>query len=204
MADLAGFYPTTPGPLNIEIRKVSPVQTTNTFSGKTLRKAFGGQYYEATLKYAPMSSVDYRKIDGFLAQAFGPTFSMAVVFPEISYSVSDNPPTTTVRTQGAVAKGAKQATIDNCGANKTVLKGGDYFKFNNHSKVYQATNDCVANGSGVATLFFAGSCVSAVPDNTDLTITAVPFTMILQENVQPITVGIGGIGSFEVKLREVW
>lgn len=205
MADLAGYYPNTPAPLSIDLRVITPSTTTNTFSGKTLRLAYGGQYYEADLKYPNMKQSEVRSLLGFLAQTYGPTFSFEVIFPEISITSSDNPPVTTVRTNGAISRGVKQVNLDNCGANKTVLKGGDYFKFNNHSKVYQATNDCVSNGSGTATLFFAGSCVNDVPDNTDLTLTLVPFTMILAENINSYNTGIGGVtGRLTVKLREVW
>jgi hypothetical protein len=205
MADLAGYYPNSPAPLSIDMRTITPSTTTNTFSGKTLRLAYGGQYYEADLRYPNMKSSEARSLFGFLAQTYGPTFSFEVIFPEISITSSTNPPTTTVRTNGAVSRGVKQVTLENCGANKRVLNGGDYFKFDNHSKVYQATNDCDSDGSGAATLFFAGSCVADVPDNTDLTLTLVPFTMILAENTNSYNIGTGGVtGRLTVKMREVF
>jgi hypothetical protein len=204
MADLAGFYPTTTPPASVEIRPITPTTTTVSFSGKTRRSGYGGQYYEMKLSYAPMTALQHRPIQGFLAQAFGPQLSFEIVLPEVSYSASLLPPTTTVRTSAAMALGAKTVTLTNCGANKTVLVGGDYFKFNNHSKVYQATNTILSDGSGNATLFFAGSAVAAVPSNTNLTITAVPFTMILTTPQQNYTVGIGGISQMTVEMREIW
>lgn len=204
MADLAGFYPITTPPNSVEVRPITPTQITQSFSGKTRRTGYGVQYYEMKLTYAPMTDLQHRPIQGFLAQAFGPQLSFEVVLPEVCYSASPNPPTTTVRTSANMAKGAKTVTLTNCGISKTVLVGGDYFKFNNHSKVYQATNTIVSDGSGNATLFFAGSAVEAVPSNTNLTITAVPFTMILTSPNQNYTVGIGGISQMTVEMRETW
>jgi len=204
MADLAGYYPTTTAPNSVEIKPITPTQTTQTFSGKTRRTGYGGQYYELTLRYGQMSPLAARPIQGFLAQAFGPQLSFEIILPEISYSASPVPPITTVRTSAAAVKGAKTVTLTNCGANKTVLVGGDYFKFNNHSKVYQATNTILSDASGNATLYFAGSLVADVALQEPLVIDAVPFTMILANPNQSYTVGIGGISSMNVEMREVW
>ena len=204
MADLSGFFPNNPAPSRVDKTTTTPANVTNSLSGKSFRVAYGAQFYQANLTYANMTLRTMRPLQGFMAQAFGPTFSFEIVFPEVSFSTSLNPPSSTCRTNGAVSKGVKSVTLENCGASKEVLNGGDYFKFDNHSKVYQATNQCLSDGSGNATLFFAGSLVEDVPDNTDLTISAVPFTMILDSNDNATRTGVGGISTFNVKMREVW
>lgn len=204
MADLAGYYPVATPPNSVEVKPITPTISTQTFSGKTRRTGYGGQYYELSLKYAPMRSLDARPIQGFIAQAYGPQLSFEMILPEISYSASINPPTTTPRTSASLAAGAKTVTITNCGANKTVLVGGDFFKFANHSKIYQATNTITSDASGNATLFFAGSAVSAVPNTTNLIITNVPFTVILAEPAQTYSVGVGGLTTMNITVREVW
>ena len=205
MADLSGYYPMTVQPYTINLTTNTPAQTTTSFSGKTFRTAFGAQYYEAELKYNTLKQSEFRAINAFIGQAFGPTFSFEIVMPEISYTTLANQTGSTPSTTASYAKGVKQVSIDGCGANGKVLGAGDYFKFANHSKVYQAAADCTANSSGVATLFFAGSLVEAVPNNTSLTITAVPFTMILQENNSGFQTGVGGlVGGFSIKMREVF
>jgi hypothetical protein len=85
-----------------------------------------------------------------------------------------------------------------------VLAAGDYFKFANHTKVYQCTSPCTSNSSGVATLYFNGPLVLAVPSGTNLTITAVPFTVIADGEAQEFEAGYGGITSMSVAMREVW
>lgn len=204
MADLAGYYPVTTAPNEVEVRPITPTQTTQSFSGKTRRTGYGGQFYEMKLNYAPMTALQHRPIQGFLAQAYGPQLSFEVILPQVCYSASENPPSTTPSVVGGLSKGAKTVGITNCGANKTVLVGGDFFKFNDHSKVYQATNTIVSDGSGNATLYFAGSAVQDIAGGVGLTITAVPFTMILTQPSQSYTIGAGGIGSFNVEMREVW
>lgn len=204
MADLAGYFPTTTAPNQIEIRPITPTQTTQSFSGKTRRTGYGGQFYEARLQYAPMTPLQHRPIQGFIAQAYGPQLSFEIVLPEVSYSASENPPSTTPSVAGGLSKGAKTVGITNCGANKTVLVGGDFFKFNDHSKVYQATNTIVSDGTGNATLYFAGSAVQDIAGGVGLTITAVPFTMILTQNNQSYITGSAGIANFQVEMREVW
>ena len=204
MADLAGYYPVTTAPNEVEVRPITPTQTTQSFSGKTRRTGYGGQFYEMKLNYAPMTALQHRPIQGFLAQAYGPQLSFEIILPQISYSASENPPSTTPSVAGGLTKGAKTVGITNCGANKTVLVGGDFFKFNDHSKVYQATNTIVSDGSGNATLYFAGSAVQDIAGGVGLTITAVPFTMILTQNNQSYITGSAGIANFQVEMREVW
>lgn len=204
MADLASAYPSNPSFNAVSFQVNTPSLATTTFSGKTRRTAFGHQYYQWTVNYAPLTPREAGAVEAFLAQTFGPSLSFEITLPEISYSKSNNPPTTTPQTSAGASKGAKQVTITNCGANKEVLFAGDFFKFANHSKVYQATSTCTSDGSGNATLYFAGSLVSDVTNGTSLTITAVPFTAIALNNAQKFDVGIGGMTSISVEMRETW
>lgn len=204
MADLASQYPTTPSYSAVQFTVNTPSLATNTFSGKTRRTAYGHQFYEWEVKYPPMVNTQAGIVQVFLAQTFGPSLSFEIVLPEISYSKSTNPPSTTPYTTTDYTKGVKSVSLDNCGANKDVLYIGDYFKFNNHSKVYQCTNTCTSDGSGNATLYFAGSLVEDVPNDTGLILTAVPFTAIATADAQQFDVGIGGMTQLSVSMKEVW
>lgn len=204
MADLASQYPSTPSFNAVQFTVNTPALATSTFSGKTRRTAYGHQFYEWEVRYPPMVNTQAGIVQGFLAQTYGPSLSFEIILPEISYSKSATPPSTTPATTAAYSKGVKTVGLDNCGANKDVLYIGDYFKFNNHSKVYQCTNTCTSNGAGIATLFFAGSLVEDVPNDTDLTVTAVPFTAIATTDAQQFDVGVGGITQISVSMKEVW
>lgn len=204
MADLQGYYPTTPWFNAVSFEAITPQLVSETNTGKTHRRAYGHTFYRWDVKYPPITRGELSPIAGFLAQTYGGLFSFEIVLPEISYSKSTNPPTTTVSTNASASKGAKNIAVTNAGANKTVLAAGDFFKFDGHTKVYQATNDCVADGSGNATLYFAGSLVEDVSSGEDLTLTGVPFTAIIEDDTHKVNVGLGGMANLRLKMREVW
>lgn len=204
MADLASSFPTDPSFNAVGFQANTPTLATTTFSGKTRRTTYGHQFYEWEVKYPQLVDRQAGIVLGFLAQTYGPALSFEITLPEISYSKSNNPPSSTPATNGSVNAGVKQVDLTNCGANKEVLYVGDFFKFDNHSKVYQAVATCTSDGSGNATLYFAGSLVNAVPSGTDLTVTAVPFTAIALSEAQQFDVGVGGMTTMSIKMREVW
>lgn len=210
MADLLTNFPSTPEIQSVNFRINTPGQISESFSGKIRRVGFGISYYSWELKYGNLTPLEAGSITGYLSQALGQQFSFNIILPKISYtkitaqSVGGAQTTNTVVTSGSMPRGSTSVTLTNCGANKNVLASGDFFKFNNHSKVYMCVSPCVANASGVATLFFSCPALTNVPSNTQLTITAVPFTAILDEPEQFWDTGIGGITTLSLSMREVW
>jgi hypothetical protein len=204
MADLATQYPASPSFRSINFKTNTPTQTSNTMSGKLRRIGMGVSFYSWEVQYPELTRLDAGTVKGFLAQALGPQFSFEIVLPSLSYSALASQTASVCRTSATAAIGSTSVTLTNCGANASVLAAGDYFKFNNHTKVYQCVSACTANGSGNATLYFSGPAVSAVPSSTNLTITAVPFTAVLETEAQEFQVGYGGITSLSVAMREVW
>lgn len=213
MADLTS-YPTTTNFEATNFKINTPSIISETFGGKIRRVGAGVSYYTFTVKHPPMTSFEAGPYQGFVSQCFGPQLSFTIILPRISYTKIADTQASTAATSATVAAGVKQVTLA-CGAgnaNRKILRVGDFFKFNNHDKVYQcaapnndATNQhCIANGSGNATLFFSGSLVTSVPSGTALTITAVPFTVILSEDVQQFDVGLGGMTSMSLDMREVF
>ena len=204
MADLATQYPASPSFESINFTTNTPTQITNTMTGKLRRIGMGVSFYSWEVKYPNLGRLEAGTVKGYLAQTLGPQFSFEIVLPTISYSALSNQTASTPRTSGATALGATSCTLTNCGANAAVLAAGDYFKFNNHTKVYQCVAPCTANGSGNATLYFSGPLVSSVSSSTNLTISAVPFTAIVASDVQEYQAGYGGITTLSVTMREVW
>lgn len=203
MADITSQFPNTPAFQTVDFKVITPTITSETTSGKKRRVGQGISFYSWTAKYAPLTPRDAGPIIGFIRFAEGPLYSFEVVLPEISFTkcfaIAAN-----VATTASIGIGAVNVTISTSTINSEVLRAGDYFKFNNHSKVYQAVLNCNSNGSGAATLFFASPTVSNVSSGTGLTINNVPFTAIIDSTEQDITVGLGGMTEVEVKMREVW
>lgn len=207
MADISpGQFPTNPSFEAVNFRILTPTITSETTAGKVRRVGFGHSFYTFDVRYRYLTYRDAGTVMAFVALAQGPLFSFEIVLPEISYSdaadsVSAN---ATITTSGALTFGAKTMTVNNCGANKSVMQAGDYFKFANHSKVYMATQDVTSNASGVATVTFSGGLVTNVSSGTRMTITAVPFTVILAEGTQEYEVSQRGITTLALSMREVW
>lgn len=204
MADLATQYPADPSFESINFKTNTPTQLSGTISGKVRRIGLGVSYYSFEIKYPSLTRLQAGTVKGYLAQALGPQFSFEIVLPRLSTSALAVQTSSTCRTSATAAIGSTNVTLTNCGANANVLAAGDFFKFANHTKVYMCVAPCTANGSGNATLFFSGPLVSAVPSSTNLTITAVPFTVILEGPEQEFEVGYGGISTMSVSMRETF
>lgn len=205
MADLSTQYPTNPSFNGVKFQANNPVQVSETFSGKLRRVSIGVTYYSWEVSYPTLTPLQAGVVKGYLAQALGQTYSFEIVIPRISYSALGTLQTSNVpQTVATASAGSTRLDIDGCGANANVLAAGDYFKFSNHSKVYQATVACTADASGEATLYFSGPLVSAVPLNSNVIITAVPFTAVVSEDAQEYDVGLGGLTTMSVPMREVY
>lgn len=204
MADLATQFPASPSFESINFRTNTPTQISNTMSGKLRRVGMGVSFYSWEVNYPSLSRLDAGTVKGFVAQALGPQYSFEIVLPKLSYSALTNQTANTPVVSASVSIGSTSVTLQGCGANASVLAAGDYFIFNNHTKVYQCVSPCTANGSGVATLYFSCPAVAAVSPGTNLTITAVPFTAVFTEEAQEYDVGYGGITAMSLSMREVW
>jgi hypothetical protein len=198
-------------PLNfsaVDFQVVSPTITTESFSGKVRRVGQGHQYYVFGVKFPPMTSYQFGPVNAFIARQYGQVDSWTVALPEISYNTGSNAASIgTPVVTATLAAGIKTCTISGMVVNKTqVLRAGDFFKFNNagHTKVYMAVDDLNSGSGGTGTLNFAGGLVTAVPSGTGITTNAVPFTVILDGDVQEFNVGLGGMTDFSFKCREVW
>ena len=201
---MSGTYPAAPAFEAVNFKVNTPSIISETLVGKTRRVGSGVSFYTFSAKYSNIAAYDFGPIIGFQAAQLGQLDNFSIVLPEVSYSKSPNPPSTTPATSASLTIGQNSVTLSNCGASKTVLAAGDFFKFANHTKVYMAVQDCISSAGGTATLTFSCPVVAAVPSATNLTITAVPFNVILDNEVQEYSVGYGGISTMTVDFREVW
>ena len=201
---MSGNYPTSPAFEAVNFKINTPMLSSTSVSGKKRRVGMGHSFYTFSAKYSQVSSYDMGEVTGFLASQYGGLDNFSIVLPQISYSKSPVPPSTVPATSATLAIGGNSIALSNCGNTKTVLAAGDFFKFANHTKVYMCVTDCISNSGGAATLYFSGSNVVAVPSGTNLTITAVPFNVVVDNDVQEYSVGFGGLSTMTVEFREVW
>lgn len=207
MADISpGQFPTTPSFQAINFKINTPTIVSETNSGKMRRVGYGHSFYTFEAKYPSLTASQLGEVMGFVATAQGPLFSFEIVLPELSTSKASDSSyaNATCTVSSTVAVGQKYAPLSNCGANKTIFKAGDFFRFDTHSKVYMVTQDVTSDGSGVANLIFSGSSVASVASGTKLWANGVPFTVILDGPEQSFESGYGGITTLSLSMREVW
>jgi hypothetical protein len=198
---MAGTYPlAVVGFETVNFKINTPTLVTETMVGKKRRVGMGLSFYSFSARYSNVTAYDMGEVIGFIAKQYGPLESFQITLPRISFTKSTNQTATTVTTSGAATTGQNSVGVSGVASGKELLKAGDYFKFANHSKVYM----CVVDWTAGQPLFFSGSLVADVPSGTQLTITAVPFTVILDNEVQEYSVGYGGVSTMTVDFREVW
>ena len=197
---MSGTYPSSPSFQAVNFKINTPTLTTMTNSGKSRRVGQGHSYYSFAVKYGNLTRYDAGPIVGFVAQQYGPLESFQIVLPELSYSKVGNQTTATVTTSSAYAAGVDQVNVSGVEAGKNLLRAGDFFKFSNHSKVYM----CTVTWTVGTPLYFSGSLVKDVPSGTQIVYNAVPFTVILENGIQQYDVGMGGMTSMSLDMRETW
>jgi hypothetical protein len=72
---------------------------------------------------------------------------------------------------------------------------------NTYSKVYMCA---VTNVPGDSRLYFSGSLVRNIPSGVRILLNAVPFTVILDSDIQQYEVGSGGMTSISLDMKETW
>lgn len=197
---MSGTYPTTPSFQSVNFNISTPTLTTDTISGKRQRVGMGHSFYSFSARYPNVTQYQMGPVLGFVAAQYGPLESFQIVLPELSYSKNPYITSDPVNTVGAVSKGANSVTLGASILTNSFLAAGDFFKFDNHSKVYM----CTADYQQGQPLLFSGSLVEDVPNGTAITYNAVPFTVCLENDVQQYSVGIGGITTMSIDMREVW
>jgi hypothetical protein len=198
--------PTDPSFSSVDFKVNTPLLRTSSLSGITRRVAMGHQYYSFTINYPTLTAKEAGKVNGFLAARLGGFDSFTVVIPELSYSKAayTTAATMTVTTAKAAGSTSTTYTVGGSHASSEFLVAGDFIKFSNHGKVYMVTEDSTTDGSGNATVNFSGGLVAAITTATTITRNAVPFTVILDADVQEFAVGNGGLTSMNFDVKEVW
>jgi len=204
MADVAQTFPTNPGFTTVDFSTVSPGITTETNSGKIRRAGFGHSFYTFTVRYPSLTYDQAQTVQGYINRTAGQLNSFEIVLPVISESrATEKSVTTTLLTD--YAAGARRVTVTGLTSGDEILRAGDYFKFDNHTKVYQTASTVTANVAGQADIDFGGMLVSSVyTGNVQVVRDSVPFTCIIDNDTVDVSYNAGGITSIALDMREVW
>lgn len=191
---MSGAYPTTPVADSIKITSIAPTLTSVTHSLKRQARSRGGQRWLMDISYPPLSRADFAPIWAFAQKQQG-QYGTFTYQPPI-YKDTSGTATGTLLVNNAAGYAAGSSTIASDGLTGT-LKAGDFIKFASHDKVYTLTDD------GSTSLSIEPALLESVADNEAITYNDVPFTMAFDNDMQEMSVSVGGFVSYKISLVEV-
>lgn len=190
---MAGTYPTTPEFQAVNLKSIHNNIKSTTISGRTQVRTIGGQKWEFSAKYNPMTRAEFQPVFAFITSQQGSLGTFTVVPPVIGST--SGTATGTALVNGATSVGATSVPVD--GFTGTI-KAGDFIKFQ-HSKVYMVT----ADRDGAGNISIEPALVAAVSDNDEMVYTNVAFTMRLRNDVQQFGLSRFEYYTYEVDMEEV-
>lgn len=201
MADFNDILPSGVDIRAIEFTSNQPTVRTQSISGRTQVRSFGGQLWSATITMPSMTENSLRKIYGFLIKQRGGrnTFTIApknlqnVGNGTITASTTEDIKATTSSAQKLVGSTSVEMT------NQNKFFAGDIIKFSNHTKAYMITAD---QGSD-DTIFFEPGLTTAITDSHNvLSGSNFELTVRLLNDDFTYTLDESGIGEIEFDVVE--
>ena len=190
---MAGIYPTTPEFQAINLKSTHNNLKSVTISGRSQVRTIGGQKWEFSAKYNPMTRAEFQPVFAFVTSQQGSLGTFTIVPPVIGST--SGTATGTALVNGSASVGATSVPVD--GFTGTI-KAGDFVKFS-HSKVYMVTVD----RDGAGSISIEPALVAAVSDGAQMIYNDVAFTMRLRNDVQQYGLSRFEYYTYEVDMEEV-
>ena len=201
-----GFFPVETGFQTVNFKQQNQTKRTSTQSGRIVRATNSITLWAGTLRFPPMTVVESKGVQAFVARCQGSLNEFDLIIPTISDTSSAYPNQNTYVYTDASA-GATSVSVQSDVTSDTILKAGDIIRFHNHTKVYMVTEDVVVGGSGLGTINFAPNLVVDVPfDSAGYTIETnqVPIRMILSNDLQEFNYRTDDLVGYEIDVQEVY
>jgi hypothetical protein len=199
-----GNFPSSPGFSAAGFKMNAPTKKTVTTSGRMTRLQTATTLWTGTLVFPPMTLLEFRPIQAFIALTQGSLHEFDVVIQNVSLSTSANRDSVNATVDGAHSVGDTTIQIDTNINSDNVLKAGDVVRFANHTKVYMVTTDCNTDGSGNATMNIQPALLETLTNNEGITTNNTPFRMILANDTQEFGYQTNSLVSYELDVREVF
>jgi len=190
---MAGTYPTTPEFQAVNLKSTHNNLKSTTISGRVQVRTIGGQKWEFSAKYNPMTRAEFQPVFAFVTSQQGSLGTFTIVPPVVGST--SGTATGTALVNGATGVGATSVPVD--GFTGTI-KAGDFIKFG-HTKVYMVTADI----DGAGNISIETALVTAVSDDKAMTYNDVAFTMRLRNDIQQYGISRFEYYTYEVDMEEV-
>lgn len=223
---MSGSFPTSPAPSSVDISSEYQTLVTTAQSGKRHARKLGSHRWKMRVSFPTMTQAQFREIIAFCMEQEGEYGTFTFTSPESNTprGVATGAPVV----NGDTSAGSNILYVNGIDISITdAVKAGDYFKVSGHNKVYMVTSDAnsgstsyllkedggkilkedgggiLLESTGQATFSFYPALLYDVADNETVTLTNVPFTMALSNDVQRFAVRPPLLYSYEIDLIEV-
>ena len=190
---MAGTYPTTPEFQAVNLKSTHNNLKSTTISGRVQVRTIGGQKWEFSAKYNPMTRAEFQPVFAFVTSQQGSLGTFTIVPPVVGST--SGTATGTALVNGATSAGATSVPVD--GFTGTI-KAGDFVRFG-HTKVYMVTADI----DGAGDLSIDPALITGVSNDETMTYNGVAFTMRLRNDVQQYGISQFEYYTYEVDMEEV-
>lgn len=198
-----GNFPTSTGFRSINFQQNTITKQTKTQSGRSIRSTNATTLWSGSLTFPTMTQEEFRPVLAFVALAQGSLNEFDVILPDVSVSLSSGSAVSSKSVNGDHTAGDTTIDISTTLTSQNLLKAGDVVRFENHTKVYMVTSDINTDGSGNATLNIQPALVENLTNGEDITLTNVPFRMIITNDIQEYSHRTDGLIDYEIDIEEV-
>lgn len=133
MADFNNMLPSGVDIQAIEFKSNQPTVKTQSLSGRTQTRTFGGQFWSATIEMPPLTQEDLRVVYAFLVKQKG----SASTFTISPYNLQQSSGTQSASEAITTGAGLGANSVTTTGSNEFSV--GDMINFSNHTKAYMVT-----------------------------------------------------------------
>lgn len=198
---MSGAFPTSPAFRALNFRNVRPTIVDHSLSGKRVVRQIGSQYFTFEVVMPPMVYADAMDVFAFLQKQKGSFETFTITYPTDNRGAGKAE--TDILVNGTHAVSDSTIALDGFAASTTgVLKAGDLIKFA-HSKVYMVQDDVDSNSSGEITVSIEPSLVTALADNSAVTVNKPSITVYLTSEEIMYTTDASGLYNIQFEVREV-
>ena len=203
---MSGTFPATPAFRSLNVKSIQHTYVSRALSGRRQTRQIGGQYWQMTATFPPMTRAQFAPIYAFVVKQRGRYESFSIV-PTV-VSTGQGAPAGTPLVNGASQTGRTLLT-DGWNNDIQIFKAGDFLKIAGNDKVYMVMQDVSSNSSGatessgVRELIIEPALVESPADDAAITHTSVPFTVALTSGIQIFATGTAGLFQFELDMEEV-
>jgi len=183
---MAGVYPNSPEFRSIEFKSYHRVMRDTSHSGRGFRRRLGGSRWSFILVYnSSLTRDDCEEIYSFIQKQSNGFETFTITLPD--KSVPRGTATGSPSVNGAGQTGSS-ISVQGFTPNITnIMRKGDIFKFNGHTKVYMVVDDANSNGSGQTTLNFSPPLIVSPASDEVIIVNNVPFTVIFDDEMSSYT-----------------